>query len=212
MPLLQQHVAHVVVARVDDKPLDSPDLAVGGIDALTAAHADLARGQGAVRTDRLIFSGLGPILAHAPAVVRQHEHLFRAVARVLVQAGPRREMLILGEAEFVELRPSAAQPDLVRCRGIDKVEKDKLAQAGPVLRLDHQMGNRPATGSTTTRTTLPQTPSTHLAPAPITNGVSAIADLLIRLEHSANPVSGSAVEPLGPAKTGPAPRWHWEYS
>ena len=47
MPLLQQHVAHVVVARVDDKPLDPPDLAVGGIDALSAAHADLARGQGA---------------------------------------------------------------------------------------------------------------------------------------------------------------------
>jgi hypothetical protein len=28
MPLLQQHVAHVMVERVDDKPLDSPDITV----------------------------------------------------------------------------------------------------------------------------------------------------------------------------------------
>jgi hypothetical protein len=34
MSLLQEHVAHVVIARVDDKPLDPPDLAVCGIDAL----------------------------------------------------------------------------------------------------------------------------------------------------------------------------------
>jgi hypothetical protein len=43
--LLQQHVAHVVIARVDDKSLDPPDLAVGGIDALAAVHFDLVRGR-----------------------------------------------------------------------------------------------------------------------------------------------------------------------
>ena len=92
---------------------------------------------------RLIFLGLGHILACDPAVVRQHEHLFRAVACVLVQVGSRREIRIFGEAELVELRPSAAQPDLLRRRGIDKIERDKPTQAGPVPRLDHQMANRP---------------------------------------------------------------------
>ena len=52
-------------------------------------------------------------------------------------------MRIIDEADLVELRPSAAQPDLHRRRGSDKIERDKPAQAGPVLRLDHQMGDRP---------------------------------------------------------------------
>ena len=137
MPLLQQHVADVMAARVDDKPLNSPDLAVGGIDALIAPHADLTRGQGAMGAGRLIFSGLRHALASYRAVVRQHEHLFGAVARELVQAGPRREIGILGEAEPIELRPGAAQPDLLRCRGIDKAERDEATQARPVPRLDH---------------------------------------------------------------------------
>ena len=126
MPLLQQHVAYVVVARVDDKPLDSSDLAVGGIDALIAAHCDLARRQGAVGACRLIFPGLGHTLTCDPAVLGQHEHLFRTVARVLVQVGSRHEIRILGKAELVELRPGAAQPDLLRCRGINKVERHNL--------------------------------------------------------------------------------------
>lgn len=45
VPLLQQHVGHVAAAGVDDQPLDLPDGAVGGVDALAAAHGYLAQGK-----------------------------------------------------------------------------------------------------------------------------------------------------------------------
>ena len=44
MPLLQQHVGHMAAAGVDDQPLDLPDGAVGGVNALAAAHGYLAQG------------------------------------------------------------------------------------------------------------------------------------------------------------------------
>src|SRR5271168_4900314 len=48
VPLLQQHVSHLVVAGVYGKSLDQPDLAVGGEYVLAAAHLDLAQRHGVV--------------------------------------------------------------------------------------------------------------------------------------------------------------------
>ena len=42
--LLQQHVGHVVVGGVDDQALDSPDVAVGGMDVLAAADLHFVQG------------------------------------------------------------------------------------------------------------------------------------------------------------------------
>jgi hypothetical protein len=42
MPLLEEHVGHVVVASVDDEPLDPSADAIGGMDLLTAAYGHLA--------------------------------------------------------------------------------------------------------------------------------------------------------------------------
>jgi hypothetical protein len=44
MPLLQQHVRHVMAGGVDDQPFDLADVAVGGINVLAALHLHLARG------------------------------------------------------------------------------------------------------------------------------------------------------------------------
>lgn len=41
MPFLEKHVGHMVVARVDDEPFGLPDLAIGGMNAIAAAHRHL---------------------------------------------------------------------------------------------------------------------------------------------------------------------------
>jgi hypothetical protein len=43
MPLLEEHMGHMVVSRVDDQALDPPDIAVGGVDVLVPAHGHLAQ-------------------------------------------------------------------------------------------------------------------------------------------------------------------------
>src|SRR5262249_61637797 len=46
---LEEHVRHVLAARVDDQPLDPPDAAVGGADGIIAVYRHLAQGYGGVR-------------------------------------------------------------------------------------------------------------------------------------------------------------------
>jgi hypothetical protein len=41
VPLLEEHVGHGVVFRVDDEPLDFSDVVVGGMDVLAATHLHL---------------------------------------------------------------------------------------------------------------------------------------------------------------------------
>jgi hypothetical protein len=48
VPFLEEHVGHLVVA-VDHEPLDSPDVAVGGMDLLASAHVHFAQGGGKSR-------------------------------------------------------------------------------------------------------------------------------------------------------------------
>ena len=73
-------MGHVAAARVNDKPLDSPDLAVGGMDRVAAAHGYLSQGNSVV-VDGLREASALPVRAvDCRDVIGHGEHLFRAVA------------------------------------------------------------------------------------------------------------------------------------
>src|SRR5580658_10160034 len=74
--LLEEHMGDLMAGGVDDDPLDLPDVAVGGMDVLTAAHARLAGGKGVVGNRR----GVREPASTAPL------HLVIAVARVRIVA------------------------------------------------------------------------------------------------------------------------------
>src|SRR5437773_3031315 len=52
MPLLEQHVGHPVVVRIDQEALDPPDLTVEGMDGLTPVHACLTQRDNVLEDDR----------------------------------------------------------------------------------------------------------------------------------------------------------------
>jgi len=140
--LLEEHVGHVVAFRVDDQPLDFPDVAVGGMDVLTATHLHLVQRDGVVGDrQRSVSPGHAHAHAHARAraVVGHEGHLFRVIARVSGRAG--QELRLLGGIELLELRQGAAEPDLAR-RGVDKVKRNKPAAVIVMLWFDHEMGDR----------------------------------------------------------------------
>src|ERR1700691_2823594 len=146
--LLQEHVSHVAAAAGDDQALDPADVAVGGLDLVAARHVRLTLRDGVsgdgLRDGPAAKAGQAAVQAtHAgantQAVVGPVAHLARAVARVA--AGSRYEPGLLGGIELLELRLGAAEPDLVS-RRVDEAERDEPAEAAPVFRLDHQMGDR----------------------------------------------------------------------
>src|SRR5260370_37196974 len=61
MPFPDQHVGHLAAARVDAQGVDLPDVAVGGMDVVTAALFHLAR-----RDDIELFNLRTPTAASAP--------------------------------------------------------------------------------------------------------------------------------------------------
>ena len=138
VPLLEEHVGHVVAVRVDDQALDFPDVAVGGMDVIAAAHLHLIQRDGVVG-DRLRGVSPGHAHAHARAVVGHVKHLFRVIARVSGRAG--QELCLLGGIELLELLQGAAEPDLA-CRGVDEVKRNKPAAVIAMLGFDHEMGDR----------------------------------------------------------------------
>ena len=60
VPLLEQYMGHAVTVRVDDQPLDFPDVTVGGMDMLAAAHLHLVQGDG------VVGDGLGNVVPAPP--------------------------------------------------------------------------------------------------------------------------------------------------
>ncbi len=70
--VLKQHVSHVMTASVDDKPLDSPDVAVGGVDVLPAAHGHVAQ------RDSVVDGGLKGV---GRAALRRVRHARRRLCR-----------------------------------------------------------------------------------------------------------------------------------
>lgn len=58
---------------------------------------------------------------------------------------PGRNLVLLRHLELVELRQGASEPDLPT-GGVHQVEGHESAEALPVLRLDHEVGDLPADG------------------------------------------------------------------
>src|ERR1019366_2580686 len=141
-PLLKEHVSNVVIARVDDQALDSSDGAVRSMDLVAAAHGDLAQGDFG-NDDGLRDASRAHTHSPAQTKIGPGERLSGAVARVA--AASRQEPRLFRPVELLELRQSAAEPDLVGC-GVDKIERNKSANSFSVLRFNHEMGDCPSNG------------------------------------------------------------------
>src|SRR5215470_13114395 len=153
MALTEDHGDHATAAAIDDDPLDATDVAVLCVHARTVGYLvltwqlirdgvdghdlrDLLGVAWRVRLPRL-HSSRGNIL-------RPRDHGFPAVDLVVLIA--RKEIRRLGGSQLAELRHCAAEPDLalggIGSPGVDKVERDQLAQSLPVRRLDDEVGDR----------------------------------------------------------------------
>src|SRR6185312_4363562 len=124
MPLLEQHVGHPVIARVDEEALHLPDLTIDGVDLVPGPHLLLTH-RNNVFEDRLLPQLCG---GHAPAP----DH----------PGGiwPRDQVAFRGMVELAELRARAAQPDFP-VRGLDQVHGDKPTGLLPVPWLDDKVGD-----------------------------------------------------------------------
>ena len=104
------------------------------------AAADLHFVQGDLVVDNGARGALHPD-AHGPhvqAVVGPRERIGWAVGAATTAS--RQELNLLRRLELAELRQGAAEPDPVWA-GLDQAERDEPAEPGPVLRLDHEMGD-----------------------------------------------------------------------
>jgi hypothetical protein len=103
-------MSYVVIARVNDQAFDQPDVPIGGVDMLAAAHGHLPQG------DRVVGDGLrGPVdrvaldtRATTEAGIGPGKNLFRAIGRVA--SGPRHELRLLRGVELLKLRHRAVEP------------------------------------------------------------------------------------------------------
>ena len=137
MPLLEEHVCHLVAGRIDAERMDLPDITIGGVDVVTAAFLHLAsRGE----VDGLPLRDSRDLVAvHDRCAARVSpagcEHLYRDVV-----ANDEFRQCLFGRAEIPELRLSAAERDPARGR-VDHVQRNKPGEPYPALRLDHEMGD-----------------------------------------------------------------------
>jgi len=134
MALLEQHVAHPVIARVDEEALHPPDVPIDGMDTVTGAELYLAPRDN-VLNDRSPVYRLG---AYAGA-----EEIARVGWRVCLTAtaDAPHKVPFLSAIELVELCPRTAQPDFPGC-SLDQVDGDKPGVLPPVAGLDHKVGDR----------------------------------------------------------------------
>jgi hypothetical protein len=134
MALLEQHVAHLVIARVDEEALHPPDVPIDGMDTVTGAELYLALRDN-VLNDRLGLYRLG---AHAGA-----EEIDRAGWRVCPTAAVHasHKVPFLGAIELVELCARTAQPDFPG-RSLDQVDRNKPGGLLLVAGLDHKVSDR----------------------------------------------------------------------
>ena len=123
MALLEQHVGHVMIARVDEEPLDLADLAVHGMDVVTGTDLCFTHGDDVLDGDpcQVRYARGGAARRGGDPRAAAFHHLF-----------------LLGGIEFVELGDGAAQPDFAR-RGADQVQRDQAAGLVAVLVLYDQV-------------------------------------------------------------------------
>ena len=126
MPLLKQHMGHLVIVWIDEEALHPADLAIEGMDMLTRAHLCF--------THRNNIFDDGPPMCQVRAVFHADE-----AAAYVRQAF--HHVALRGVFEPAELRERAAQPDPVG-RNVDQVERNKPAGLPAVLRLDDKVGDR----------------------------------------------------------------------
>src|SRR4029453_15385326 len=127
--------------RVDDQAFDQPDVPIGGVNMLAAAHGHLLQG------DRVVGDGLrDPVdrlalhtRATAEAGIGPGKNLFRAIGRVA--SGSRHELRLLGGVELLKLRHRAAEPDLAS-GDIHQVKGNQATEPLAALRLHHEMSYR----------------------------------------------------------------------
>ncbi|MDQ2811024.1 MAG: hypothetical protein M3Z75_03860 [Actinomycetota bacterium] len=149
------------------------------MDVLTATHGHLSPGDGVVGDGLRDRPAADPIQAHAArtraaeAVVGPVQHLPGTVGGVAAAA--RHELRLLGRIELAEFRHGTAEPDLA-CRDVDQAERNRPAKPPPVLRLDHEMGER-------TREGIDNYPP-HLPADPITAACLGPDRELLRLRHT----------------------------
>ncbi len=152
VPLLEQHVGHPVVTRIDEEALHPPDLAVDGVDRVTGPHLVLTqrnnvfdhrpavswRGHGAGVDELSRAADAGECLA-TDAVCQARAEDATDVADALI--GCVQDLALLRMVKLVELRERAAQPDLA-VRRLGQVGGDEPPGLRPVPVLDDQVGDR----------------------------------------------------------------------
>ena len=150
VPLLEQHVGHPIVARVDEEALHPPDLTIDGVDRVTGPHLVLTqrnnvfdhrpavswRGHGA---DVHELAADGGQCVTTDAVCQTRAEDATDVADVLI--GCVGDLALLRVVKLVELRERAAQPDLA-VRRLGQVGGDEPPGLRPVPVLDDQVGDR----------------------------------------------------------------------
>ena len=112
MPLLEEHVSHPAIARVDKEALHPPDLAIDGKDTVTGSHLCLPHGDNVFTYRPLVFQH-GADADELGGVADDG----RLIADEITAIGHRTldQVDLLGAVEPVELREGTAQPDLAGC-------------------------------------------------------------------------------------------------
>jgi hypothetical protein len=116
--VVEQHVRDVVIAGINDEPLNATDGAVCCLDAITAAHLDFAEGH-AVEGGRLHahthpdahFYAHAAHVTHDKLVADRRRCVVLSVARLF--ARPCHKLRQISLIECRELSPSATKSDLI---------------------------------------------------------------------------------------------------
>ena len=152
VPLLEQHVGHPVVARVDEEALYPPDLAVDGVDRVTGPHLVLTQRNNVfdhrpevswrygADVHELAADG-GQCVTAGAAVCQARVFQARTDDASDVLNGCVGDLALLRVVKLVELRERAAQPDLA-VRRLGQAGGDEPPGLRPVPVLDDQVGDR----------------------------------------------------------------------
>ena len=187
-------MGHVMIAAIDHQALNSPDLPVSRVDVLAAANLHLPQRDSVVVEGRRDSS---PVVAKqaaaADAVVRPGDHVLRVVIAVTV--GDPTATNCVSSAQSSRWNSAIVQSSLTSA-GAASTRRSGTSRPGPCRcggSTTRSVTDR-ATGSTTTRVTLPQTPSLQLTSAPIVTSVASAMTRLPPLPTVARTVA-SAVAP-----------------
>ena len=130
MPLLEHHMGHLLVVRIDDESQHLPDFAVGGMDMLAGTQLCLAHRDDVVLDRARMVSQAGAdgraggrtADSHAADVTEALDRLRVAVSAAVLVAF--RQVDFLRGLELLEFREGTAQADVVG-RHVDQLDRDE---------------------------------------------------------------------------------------